>query len=99
MRYDTSNPECLKRGAGRESTVASFFWDLADSPGSGFPIIEEEGFDKQGGKEKEIIQILDGPLDEMTLDAPDVCDFINNLDSGTRSTLEPMKKWYNLLEC
>jgi len=99
MRYDTSNPECLKRGAGRESTVASFFWDLADSPGSGFPIIEEEGFDKQGGKEKEIIQILDGPLDEMTLDAPDVCDFINNLDSGTRSTLEPMKKWYNLMEC
>jgi len=96
--FEPLNAECTKTGNTRESTVAAFLWDLADSPGA-FPNSTPEGFDNQAGKETEIIRIFDGPLDFWYEDAPDICDFVNALDSPTQQSLGQMKTHYNLKGC
>jgi hypothetical protein len=90
--------ECTKTSNTMESTVAAFLWDLADDPGT-FPNSTSEPFDNQAGRETEIIRIFDGPLDFWYEDAPDICDFVNELDGPTQQSLGLMKKHYNLMGC
>jgi PKD repeat protein len=97
-RMDADELDCRDTGNTRESTVTALLWDLADSPGV-FPDSQPESFDNQEGREAEIIQIFDGPLDYWYDDAPDVCDFIKEMQSRTDKTLAPMKKQYNLEGC
>ena len=96
--FDTTNPGCKQTGNTRESTTAAILWDLADNPAT-FPDSVPESFDNQQGREKEIIQIFDGPLDYWYDDAPDVCDFIKEMEGRTDTSLEPLKVHYNLMGC